>query len=71
MIHTVKTEDKTPIGKRLIKELRKHSKVVGFENPSANGIIPKGYVTGDEFENKVKEKILTLLIDVENNRINE
>jgi len=49
MIHTVKIDDKTPTGKRLINELRKHSKVVEFENPDVTGIIPEGYVTGDEF----------------------
>ena len=57
MIHTVKIDDKTPTGKRLINELRKHSKVVDFENPAVTGIIPEGYVTGDEFESKVKENI--------------
>ena len=42
MIHTVKTEDKTPTWNRLINELRKHSKVVEFENPAATGIITEG-----------------------------
>jgi len=59
MIHTVKIDDKTPTGKRIINELRKHPKTVEFENPAVTGIIPEGYVTGDEFESQVKENIDT------------
>ncbi len=59
MIHTVKIDDKTPTGKRLINELRKHHKIVEFENPAETGVIPEGYVTGDEFENQVKENIIS------------
>lgn len=59
MIYTVKIDDKTPTGKRIINDLRKHKKVVEFENPAETGIIPEGYVTGDEFESQVKENINT------------
>src|ERR1035437_920883 len=49
MIHTVKIDDKTPTGKRLINELRKHRKIVEFENPTETGIVPEGYMTSEEF----------------------
>jgi len=59
MIHTIKIDDKTPTGKRLIKELQKHHKIVEFENPAETGVAPEGYLTGDEFENQVKENIIS------------
>jgi len=59
MIHTIKIDDKTPAGKRLIKELHKHHKIVEFENPAETGVVPEGYLTGDEFENQVKENIIS------------
>jgi hypothetical protein len=57
MIYTVKIDDKTPTGKRIINDLRKHPKTVIFEDPEVTGVIPEGYVTGDEFESQVKENI--------------
>ncbi len=57
MIHTVKIDDKTPTGKRLIDELRKHRKIVEFENPAETGVIPEGYVTSEEFRETVKENL--------------
>jgi len=57
MIHTVKIDDKTPTGKRIINELRKHRKVVEFENPAVTGIIPEGYVTSEEFRETIKENL--------------
>ena len=57
MIHTVKINDSTPTGKRLIEELRRHPKFVEFENKSTNGVLPEGYLTGEEFVNRGKEKI--------------
>ena len=59
MIHTIKIDDKTPAGKRLIKELHKHHKIVEFVNPAETGVVPEGYLTGDEFENQVKENIIS------------
>ena len=58
MIHTIKIDDKTPTGKRLIKELHKHHKIVEFKNPTETGVVPEGYLTGDEFENQVKENLI-------------
>lgn len=57
MIYTVKIDDKTPTGKRIINDLRKHKNVVEFENPAVTGVIPEGYVTGDEFARQVKENL--------------
>jgi hypothetical protein len=57
MIHTIKIDDNTPTGKRLINELRRHSNVVVFENPSIAGAIPEGYMTGDEFFSGIKEEL--------------
>ena len=57
MIHTIKIDDKSPTGKRLINELRKHNKVVKFEDPFIKGVIPEGYITGDEFFTGIKEEL--------------
>ena len=57
MIYTVKIDDKTPTGKRIITELRKHRKVVEFENPAITGVTPEGYVTSEEFRATVKENL--------------
>ncbi|MDD4971446.1 MAG: hypothetical protein PHT07_18605 [Paludibacter sp.] len=57
MIHIVKIDDKTPAGKKIIKELRKYDKVVTFEDPADTGIKPERYVTGEEFRKTVKENL--------------
>jgi len=57
MIHTIKVDDSSTTGKKLIKDLRRFRKVVKFENPAITGIPPEGYLTGDEFENSLKEEI--------------
>ena len=57
MIHIVKIDDKTPTGKRLIKELHKHHKIVEFKNPAETGFIPEGYMTSDEFFTGIQEKL--------------
>jgi len=54
MIHTIKIDDNSLTGKRLIVELRKHSKVVVFEKPE---VIPEGFMTGDEFFSGIKEEL--------------
>jgi hypothetical protein len=58
MIYTVKINDSLPSGKKLLVELRKHPKSVEFENQTLNDIVPEGYLTGDEFVERGKEKIL-------------
>ncbi len=58
MIHTIKIDDNSPSGKKLIEELRRHPKSVEFENQTTNGDMPEGYVTGDEFVKRGKERIL-------------
>ena len=57
MIHTIKIDDKTPTGKRLINELRKYNKKVTFEHASLAGATPEEYMTGDEFFTGIKEEL--------------
>ena len=57
MIHTIKIDDKTPAGKRLIKELHKHHKIVEFENPAETGVVPEGNMTSDEFFTGIQEEL--------------
>ncbi len=59
MIHTVRIDDNTRNGKKLMAEIQRYKKGVEFDNPAKTGIVPDGYVTGDEFEMKVKENIQT------------
>ena len=58
MIHTVRINDSTPSGKRILEELRRHPTSVEFENQTLDGIVPEGYLTGEEFVERGKEKIL-------------
>lgn len=55
MIYTVKIDTATAPGKRALQDLKKFRKGVTFENPMMSGIIPDGYMTGDEFERRVME----------------
>lgn len=54
MIHTVKIDDSTINGKKLMKEVRRYKKGVIIENSFD---IPEGYVTADEFAKQVKEEL--------------
>lgn len=58
MIHTVKIDDTTRNGKKIINDLRRYRKGVEFENPADTGIVPEGYVTSEEFRKTVKENLL-------------
>jgi hypothetical protein len=58
MIYTIKIDDSSPTGKRIINDLRKHSKVVKFEKTTNAADKEEGYVS-DEFESNVKENIFT------------
>ena len=57
MTYTVKIDGSTPTGKKIIKDLRRHPKTVKFENPAETGIVPEGYMTGDEFSKNVKSRL--------------
>ncbi len=57
MIHSIRINDSTPSGKRLINELHRQPKAVEFENPALTGSVPEGYKTSDEFWLKMDEKI--------------
>jgi hypothetical protein len=57
MIHTVKINDNTPNGKRIIDELRSNYQDVEFVSSVVNSNVPEGYITGDEFRKNVKSRI--------------
>lgn len=57
MIHTVHIDDTTANGKRLIQDMRKNKDGVEIEENNKVAEAPAGYVTGDEFERLVKEKV--------------
>ena len=57
MIHTVKINDNTPNGKRIVEELRNNYNDVEFVDSTVNSSVPEGYMTGDEFRKNVKSKI--------------
>ena len=48
---TVEINDKSVTGKRIIKDLRRHRRVVNFVEVNAT---PEGYLTGDEFVKECK-----------------
>ena len=57
MIHTVKIDDTTRNGKKIITDLRRYRKGVEFENPAVTGVIHEGYVTSEEFRAKSKSDL--------------
>ncbi len=57
MIHTIRIDDTTRNGKKILSDLRRYRKGVEFENPAETGVVPEGYVSGDDFERKVKENL--------------
>ena len=57
MIHTVKIDDTTRNGKKIITDLRRYRKGVVFENPAETSIVPEGYMTSDEFSDRSKKDL--------------
>jgi len=57
MIYTIKINENTPNGKRIVEELRNNYKDVEFVDSTVNSVIPEGYMTGDEFRKNVKSRI--------------
>ena len=57
MIHTVKINDTTRNGKKILNDLRHYRKGVEFENPAVTGIVPEGYMTSEEFRKSAMEKV--------------
>lgn len=49
MKHSFRKDDIKPICKNGFKNIK--------ENPADSGIVPDGYLIGDEFEKKVNEKV--------------
>ncbi len=60
MIHTVRIDDTTRNGKKLVANLRRYRKGVEFENPALTGITPEGYMTADEFVKESTKDIIEL-----------
>ncbi len=52
MISILKIDDKTPAGKRILKEAKKARKGIKFRSPVINGVPPEGYVCGEEAYHK-------------------
>ena len=63
MIHTVKIDDSTRSGKKIITDLKRVRKGVEFDNPAISGTIPEGYVTVDVFFENVEKKLIQKLED--------
>ena len=57
MIHTVKIDDTTRNGKKILNDLRHYRKGVEFENPAVTGIVPEGYMTSEEFRVESKKDL--------------
>jgi len=57
MRHTVRIDDSTPSGKRILNESHRMRKGVEFENPAVSGMVPEGYVLVDEFFDNVEKRI--------------
>ena len=57
MIHTVKIDDNTRNGKKIIIDLRRYRKGVEFENPAVTGIVPEGYMSAEEFRIESKKDL--------------
>jgi hypothetical protein len=57
MIHTVKIDDTTRNGKKILNDLRHYRKGVEFGNPAVTGIVPEGYMTSEEFSVESKKDL--------------
>ena len=53
MIHTAYIDDTIVTGKRFTNEKRRQYNGIEFANPSVTGIIPDGYMTGEDCKRKV------------------
>ena len=57
MKHTIKIDDTTRNGKKILNDLRHYRKGVEFENPAGTGIVPEGYMTSEEFRKSAMDKV--------------
>lgn len=57
MIHTVKIDDTTRNGKKILNVLRRYKTGVEFENPAITGIVPERYSTSEEFRVESRKDI--------------
>lgn len=63
MIHNITIDDSTPTGKKLIEELRRHTKTVKFEKPTIEEENLNDYMSGEEFWKVVRSDLKTLYKD--------
>lgn len=47
MKYTIKVDDKTEAGKKIMEIARRARKGVEIDNPAISGNIPEGYMTGE------------------------
>lgn len=57
MIHTVRIDDSTEGGKKILDKLHRIREGVEFDNPAISGIVPEGYIPIDEFFDNVTRRI--------------
>ena len=57
MKHTIKIDDTTRNGKKILNDLRHYRKGVEFENPAVTGIVPEGYMTSEEVRKSAMDKV--------------
>lgn len=55
MKYTIKVDDKTEAGKKIMEIARRARKGVEIDNPAISGNLPEGYMTGEEFERRTIE----------------
>ena len=64
MIHTVRIDDTTRNGKKILNDLRRYKTGVEFENPAITGIVPEGYMTSEEFRKSAMDKVKKICDDI-------
>lgn len=63
MIHSIKIEDKTVSGKKILEVARKSRKGVEIEKTVMSRVIPERYVTSDIFWDNIKKGVIKKLED--------
>lgn len=63
MKYTLTVDTNTEAGRKIMEIAKKTRKGVEIENPAVSGIVPEGYMTGDEFVRRTKEGLTKRLKD--------
>ena len=61
MIHTIHLNDEYVDVKNLLKEIRRFKHGVHFEKSTNGNVVPKGYMTVEEFRSEAKISLTKLL----------